>query len=140
MTEEIIEMSIGKIAWRRSLPNGAASHGDDPRRHAGYLQFVSPVSKHRTDRCGGCVENRCRLPVPSAGGPESRRPGFPIESESAVRNEPCGYDIDEGVARQAAGRHADSSRLRGSNEVWDVFTVTHPHVSDRRGNVRFAAK
>lgn len=108
-------------------------------------QFVSPISNKRTDRWGGSVENRCRLPVAICDAiRRSVGPGFPIEIRiSGSECHPGGYDIDEGVAiaRQLDG-HADLIHVSaGSHEVWEVFTVTHPSMFLEDGvNVKYAAE
>ena len=147
MTEEIIEMTINKFAeaavWCRRAGFGMVTiHGGH-----GWLisQFVSPISNTRTDRWGGSIENRCRLPIAICDAVRKAvGPGFPIELRiSGSECHPGGYDIDEGIeiAKQLDG-HADIIHVSaGSHEVWDVFTVTHPSMFLEDGaNVRYAAE
>jgi 2,4-dienoyl-CoA reductase-like NADH-dependent reductase (Old Yellow Enzyme family)/thioredoxin reductase len=147
MTEEIIEMTIKKFAeaaaWCKKAGFGMVTiHGGH-----GWLisQFVSPISNTRTDRWGGSIENRCRLPVAICDAVrQAVGPGFPIEIRiSGSECHPGGYDIDEGIeiAKQLDG-HVDIIHVSaGSHEVWDVFTVTHPSMFLEDGaNVRYAAE
>ncbi|SHI11037.1 2,4-dienoyl-CoA reductase [Sporobacter termitidis DSM 10068] len=147
MTEEIIEMTIDKFAQAAAQAKRCGFGMVTIHGGHGWLisQFVSPISNTRTDRWGGSVESRCRLPVAICQA--VRRavgPGFPIEIRiSGSECHPGGYDIDEGVAiaRQLDG-HADLIHVSaGSHEVWDVFTVTHPSMFLEDGaNVRYAAE
>ena len=147
MTEDIIEKIIEKFAnaaaWAKRCGFGMVTiHGGH-----GWLisQFVSPISNTRTDRWGGSVENRCRLPVAICDAiRKAVGPGFPIEIR--ISGSEChtgGYDIDEGVtiAKQLDG-HADLIHVSaGSHEVWEVFTVTHPSMFLEDGcNVKYAAE
>ena len=147
MTEEHIAMTIEKFAkaaaWCKSAGFGMVTiHGGH-----GWLisQFVSPISNTRTDRWGGSIENRCRLPVAICDAVRKAvGPGFPIEIRiSGSECHPGGYDIDEGIeiAKQLDG-HADIIHVSaGSHEVWDVFTVTHPSMFLEDGaNVKYAAE
>jgi 2,4-dienoyl-CoA reductase-like NADH-dependent reductase (Old Yellow Enzyme family)/thioredoxin reductase len=147
MSEEDIARTIEKfaqaaVAAKRSGFGMVTIHGGH-----GWLisQFVSPISNKRTDRWGGSVENRCRLPVAIADA--IRRavgPGFPIEIRiSGSECHPGGYDIDDGIAiaKQLDG-HVDLIHVSaGSHEVWDVFTITHPSMFLEDGaNVKYAAE
>jgi 2,4-dienoyl-CoA reductase-like NADH-dependent reductase (Old Yellow Enzyme family)/thioredoxin reductase len=147
MTEEIIEKTIKKFAdaaaWAKSCGFGMVTvHGGH-----GWLisQFVSPIHNKRTDRWGGSVENRCRLPVAILDAiRKAVGPGFPIEIR--ISGSEChqgGYDIDEGIAiaKQLDG-HADLIHVSaGDHEVWEVFTVTHPSMFLPDGvNVKYAAE
>jgi 2,4-dienoyl-CoA reductase-like NADH-dependent reductase (Old Yellow Enzyme family) len=146
MTEEIIEETIENFAraaaWVKRCGFGMVTiHGGH-----GWLisQFVSPISNTRTDRWGGSVENRCRLPVAICDAVRKAvGPGFPVEIRiSGSECHPGGYDIDEGVAiaKQLDG-HVDLIHVSaGSHEVMEVFTVTHPSMFLEDGvNVRYAA-
>jgi 2,4-dienoyl-CoA reductase-like NADH-dependent reductase (Old Yellow Enzyme family)/thioredoxin reductase len=147
MTEEHIAMTIEKFAeaaaWCKRAGFGMVTiHGGH-----GWLisQFVSPILNTRTDRWGGSVENRCRLPVAVCDAVRKAvGPGFPIEIRiSGSECHPGGYDIGEGIeiAKQLDG-HADIIHVSaGSHEVWDVFTVTHPSMFLEDGaNVKYAAE
>jgi 2,4-dienoyl-CoA reductase-like NADH-dependent reductase (Old Yellow Enzyme family)/thioredoxin reductase len=147
MTEEIIEMTINKFAEAAAFAKRCGFGMVTIHGGHGWLisQFVSPISNTRTDRWGGSVENRCRLPVAICQAVRKAvGPGFPIEIRiSGSECHPGGYDIDEGVAiaKQLDG-YADLIHVSaGSHEVWDVFTVTHPSMFLPDGaNVRFAAE
>jgi 2,4-dienoyl-CoA reductase-like NADH-dependent reductase (Old Yellow Enzyme family)/thioredoxin reductase len=147
MTEEIIEMTINKFAEAAAFAKRCGFGMVTIHGGHGWLisQFVSPISNTRTDRWGGSVENRCRLPIAICEAVRKAvGPGFPIEIRmSGSECHPGGYDIDEGVAiaKQLDG-HVDIIHVSaGSHEVWDVFTVTHPSMFLADGaNVRFAAE
>jgi 2,4-dienoyl-CoA reductase-like NADH-dependent reductase (Old Yellow Enzyme family)/thioredoxin reductase len=147
MTEEIIEHTIQKFAAAALAAKKAGFGMVTIHGGHGWLlsQFFSPVSNQRTDRWGGSLENRCRLPIAICDAVrEAVGPGFPIEIRiSGSECHPGGYDIDEGIAiaRQLDG-HVDLIHVSaGSHEVWDVFTVTHPSMFLPDGaNVRYAAE
>lgn len=147
MTEEIINMTIEKFAQAAALAKRCGFGMVTIHGGHGWLlsQFVSPISNTRTDRWGGSVENRCRLPVAICDAVRKAvGPGFPIEIRiSGSECHPAGYDIDEGIeiAKQLDG-HVDLIHVSaGSHEVWEVFTVTHPSMFLENGvNVRYAAE
>ncbi|MCL2201812.1 MAG: NAD(P)/FAD-dependent oxidoreductase [Oscillospiraceae bacterium] len=108
-------------------------------------QFISPFINTRTDRWGGSIENRMRLPLAVAGAiRKACGAGFPIEMR--ISGSEChsgGYDIDEGVAiAKMLDGHVDLIHVSaGSHEVEEVFTVTHPSMFLEDGcNVKFAAE
>lgn len=146
-TEEVIERIIEQFAkaavFAKQCGFGMVTlHGGH-----GWLisQFVSPISNTRTDRWGGSIENRCRLPIAICGAiRKAVGPNFPIEMRiSGSECHPGGYDIDEGVAisKQLDG-HVDIIHVSaGSHEVREVFTVTHPSMFLEDGvNVKYAAE
>jgi 2,4-dienoyl-CoA reductase-like NADH-dependent reductase (Old Yellow Enzyme family) len=63
MTEENIQDVITRFATSARLAEKAGFSGAQVHAAHGYLlsQFLSPLSNQRTDRWGGCVENRARL-------------------------------------------------------------------------------
>ena len=147
MTEARIEKTIESFAkaaeWAKKCGFGMVTiHGGH-----GWLisQFVSPFTNLRTDKWGGSVENRCRLPVAICDAVRKAvGPGFPIEIRiSGSECFPGGYDLDEGIAiaKQLDG-HVDLIHVSaGNHEVWDVFTVTHPSMFLEDGvNVKYAAE
>jgi 2,4-dienoyl-CoA reductase-like NADH-dependent reductase (Old Yellow Enzyme family)/thioredoxin reductase len=147
MTEEIIEMTIDKFAKAAALAKRCGFGMVTIHGGHGWLisQFVSPISNTRTDRWGGSIENRCRLPIAICDAIRKEvGPGFPIEIRiSGSECHAAGYAIDEGIeiAKQLDG-HADLIHVSaGSHEVWDVFTITHPSMFLEDGvNVKYAAE
>jgi 2,4-dienoyl-CoA reductase-like NADH-dependent reductase (Old Yellow Enzyme family)/thioredoxin reductase len=147
MTDEILEETIEAFAkaalFARQCGFGMVTiHGGH-----GWLisQFVSPLVNTRTDKWGGSVENRCRLPVAIADAiHKACGRGFPVEIRiSGSECHAAGYGIDEGIAiaRQLDG-HVDLIHVSaGSHEVKEVFTVTHPSMFLEDGvNVKYAAE
>jgi 2,4-dienoyl-CoA reductase (NADPH2) len=65
MTEDDIERTIGDFVRTATLARDAGYEGVEIMGSEGYLitQFVTPRSNRRTDRWGGSIENRCRMPV-----------------------------------------------------------------------------
>ncbi len=147
MTDEIIEETIEAFAnaalFAKQCGFGMVTiHGGH-----GWLisQFVSPFVNTRTDKWGGSVENRCRLPVAIADAIHKKcERGFPVEIRiSGSECHAAGYGIDEGIA--IAGQldgHVDLIHVSaGSHEVREVFTVTHPSMFLEDGvNVKYAAE
>ncbi len=147
MTDEIIEETIEAFAaaalFAKQCGFGMVTiHGGH-----GWLitQFVSPLVNTRTDKWGGSVENRARLPVAIADAIHKKcGQGFPVEIRiSGSECHEAGYGIDEGVAfaKQLDG-HVDLIHVSaGSHEVREVFTVTHPSMFLEDGvNVKYAAE
>ena len=147
MTEEIIELTIRKFAEAAAFAKRCGFGMVTIHGGHGWLisQFVSPITNKRTDRWGGSLENRCRLPIAICDAVRKAvGPGFPVEIRiSGSECHPGGYDIDEGVAiaKQLDG-HVDLIHVSaGDHEVWDVFTVTHPSMFLADGaNVKYAAE
>lgn len=141
MTEEIIQETIDDFVrgakYAKSVGFGMVTvHGGH-----GWLihQFMSPTSNQRTDRWGGSLENRLRLPREICKAIKKEVPGMVVELRiSGFEGTPDGYDIDEGI-RLAAG-------LDGYPDILHIsagssgFTVTHPSMFQPDGmNVRLAA-
>ena len=78
MTEEIIERTIESFAQAAVLAKQSGFGMVTVHGGHGWLisQFVSPFSNTRTDRWGGSVENRCRLPVAICDAIKSCGAGF----------------------------------------------------------------
>jgi 2,4-dienoyl-CoA reductase-like NADH-dependent reductase (Old Yellow Enzyme family)/thioredoxin reductase len=146
MPEEVIEATIERYAaaaaFFKSCGFGMVTvhmgHG------WGLSQFLSSKVNTRTDRWGGTLENRCRMPVAILDAIRKRvGPGFPIEVRiSGSEVTPRGYDLDEGIAiaKQLDG-HCDLLHVSaGHHEYAEVFCVTHPSVfSEDSCNVGYAA-
>ncbi len=146
MPEEVIEATIARFAdgaaFLKSCGFGMVTvhmgHG------WGLSQWLSSKVNTRTDKWGGSVENRCRMPIAVLDAIRKRvGPGFPIEVRiSGSEVTPEGYDLDEGIAiaKQLDG-HCDLLHVSaGHHENPDVFCVTHPSIfSEDSCNVGFAA-
>jgi NADPH-dependent 2,4-dienoyl-CoA reductase/sulfur reductase-like enzyme len=147
MTEEMIEEAIEAFAsaalFAKECGFGMVTvHGG----HGWFIsQFISPYVNKRTDRWGGGIENRARLPVAIADAIHKKcGKNYPVEMRiSGSECHAAGYDIDEGIAlaKQLDG-HVDLIHVSaGSHEVREVFAVTHPSMFLADGaNVRFAAE
>jgi len=146
MPEELIEATIARFAdaaaFFKSCGFGMVTvhmgHG------WGLSQFLSSKVNVRTDRWGGSLENRCRMPIAVLDAIRKRvGPGFPIEVRiSGSEVTPKGYDLDEGIAiaKQLDG-HCDLLHVSaGHHEQPEVFCVTHPSIfSEDSCNVGYAA-
>jgi len=146
MPEEIIEYTVRRFAdaaaFLKSCGFGMVTvhmgHG------WGLSQFLSSKVNTRTDRWGGSLENRCRMPIAVLDAiRKAVGPGFPIEVRlSGSEETPLGYDLEEGIAiaKQLDG-HCDLLHVSaGHHERPEVFCVTHPSIfSEDSCNVRFAA-
>ncbi|MDR0817972.1 MAG: NAD(P)/FAD-dependent oxidoreductase [Oscillospiraceae bacterium] len=141
--EDVIKCFADAAAFAKRCGFGMVTiHGGH-----GWLisQFVSPVSNTRTDKWGGSVENRCRLPVAILDAiRKAVGPKFPIEIRiSGSECHPRGYDVGVGIeiAKQLDG-HCDLIHVSaGDHEVAEVFTVTHPSMFLEDGvNVKYAAE
>nr|NLI50194.1 NADH:flavin oxidoreductase/NADH oxidase [Propionibacterium sp.] len=108
---------IGAVvrAFASAARRAAEADVDVVEVHAahGYLlhQFLSPLSNQRTDRYGGSLENRLRLPLEVA---EAVRAGWPDDRPLFVRLSatdwlPGGWDLDQScvLARELAARGVD---------------------------------
>jgi NADPH-dependent 2,4-dienoyl-CoA reductase/sulfur reductase-like enzyme len=141
MTEEIIEETINDFVagarYAKSAGFGMVTiHGG----HGWLLhQFMSPITNKRTDRWGGSMENRIRLPREICKAIKRNVPGIVVELRiSGFEGMDDGYDIDEGV-RMAQGLDGYPDILHVSAGS-SAFTVTHPSMFDPDGvNVRLAA-
>lgn len=94
----------------------------------GYLlhQFLSPLSNHRTDRFGGSLENRMRMPLACFA---AARAAFPEDRPVTVRVSATdwiegGWDLDQTVAFAEALKalgcdaiHVSSGGLRGDQKL-----------------------
>ena len=146
MPEEIIERTIGRFAdaaaFFKSCGFGMITihmgHG------WGLSQFLSSKVNTRTDKWGGSLENRCRMPLAVLEAVRKRvGPAFPIEVRlSGSEVTPNGYDLDEGIsiAKMLDG-HCDLLHISaGHHERPEVFCVTHPSIfSEDSCNVQYAA-
>ncbi|MEX5296401.1 NADPH-dependent 2,4-dienoyl-CoA reductase [Kocuria sp. CPCC 205268] len=65
LTAEEIERTVEDFARTAALAREAGYDGVEVMGSEGYLinEFVAAETNHRTDRWGGCFENRMRLPV-----------------------------------------------------------------------------
>ena len=117
--------------------------------HGGHgwllAQFMSSKVNTRTDKWGGSLENRMRLPlavieaIRKAVGPK-----FPIEFRmSGSECNSVGYDIDEGIelAKALDGKVDLIHVSAGNHEVLESMCITHPSMFlDDGCNARFAAE
>lgn len=146
MPEEMIEYTIGRYADTAAFMKACGfgmvtvhmGHG------WGLSQFLSSKVNTRTDRWGGTLENRCRLPIAVLDAIRKRvGPGFPIEVRlSGSEVTPMGYDLDEGIAiAKMLDGHCDLLHVSaGHHERPEVFCVTHPSIfSADSCNVGYAA-
>ncbi len=133
MTEEIIEETIDDFVrgaqYAQSVGFGMVTiHGG----HGWMIhQFMSPTSNTRTDRWGGSLENRLRLPREICKAIKKRVPGMVVELRiSGYEGTPDGYDLAEGI-RMAEG-------LDGYPHILHIsagssgFTVTPPKSEAKR--------
>ncbi len=147
MTPDIMKRTIRKhadaAAFAKQCGFGMITlHGGH-----GWLmhQFMSPTINTRTDKYGGCFENRIRFPLEIIDAVrEAVGPGFPIEIR--ISGSECyegGYGIDYGVeiAKALDGKVDLIHVSAGSHEDPRVFTVTHPSMFLEDGvNVKYAAE
>ena len=100
MTEEVIEHIIGKYAAVAAFVKQCGFGMINLHGGHGWLmtQFMDPHNT-RTDRWGGSLENRMRLPLAIVEAVrKSVGPNFPIEFRmSGDELIPGGYDLDEAV-------------------------------------------
>ena len=147
MPEEIIEKTIVKYAeaayYAMTCGCGMVMvHGG----HGWFLsQFMSPKRNKRTDKWGGSLENRMRLPLAIIEAIRKKcGPGFPIEFRmSGSECNPDGYDIDEGIriARMLDQKVDLLHVSAGNHEIFEIFYVTHPSMFMEDGcNVKYAAE
>jgi len=143
LLEEVIKCYANAAAFAKRCGFGMVTvHGGH-----GWLisQFVSPIHNTRTDKWGGSVENRCRLPIAILDAIRKEvGPRFPIEIRlSGSECHANGYGLDVGIeiAKQLDG-HCDLLHISaGDHEVPEVFTVTHPSMFLEDGaNVKYAAE
>ncbi len=147
MTPDIMKRTIRKhadaAAFAKQCGFGMITlHGGH-----GWLmhQFMSPTINTRTDKYGGCFENRIRFPLEIIDAVrEAVGPSFPIEIR--ISGSECyegGYGIDYGVeiAKALDGKVDLIHVSAGSHEDPRVFTVTHPSMFLEDGvNVKYAAE
>ena len=147
MTEEQIEAMIQRYADGAAFAvqcgyNHLLIHGG----HGWEIhQFMSPTSNHRTDRWGGSLENRMRLPlaiIDAIRKEVGRR--VPIEFRmSGAEFIPNGYSLDEGVAMaQLLDGKVDLIHVSaGHHEVTEGMMHTHPTLFMPDGvNLNLAAE
>lgn len=144
LTEAMIDSIVTAYGDTASLAKRAGFEMVMVHGGHGWLinQFLSPYFNRRTDRYGGCLENRIRLArevlasVRRAVGPR-----FPIEFRmSGSELFDGGYDLDEGV-RIAELLAAQVDLLHVSAGTYQRgFSVTHPSMFRPHGcNVHLAA-
>ena len=147
MPEDIIEETIEQ--WGRAAGFAKKVGFGMVMLHAGHgwmlHQWMSSISNTRTDKWGGSLENRMRLPV--AVLQSIRRhvgPDYPIEVRiSGSEAYDGGYGIDEGIKfAKAFEPYIDLIHIStGVYDVDEVFTVTHPSMFlDEGVNVHYAAE
>ncbi len=108
-------------------------------------QFISDRTNKRTDRWGGSLENRMRLPLAIIEDIRKKcGKDFPIEFRmSGSECNPAGYDLDEGIkiAKALDGKVDLLHVSAGNHEIFDVFFITHPSMFHEDGcNVKYAAE
>ena len=104
--------------------------------HGGHgwmlAQFMSSKINTRTDKWGGSLENRMRLPLAVVDAVRKAvGPGFPIEYRmSGSECNAAGYDLDEGVelARALDGKVDLIHVSAGNHEVMESMCITHPSM------------
>ena len=106
-------------------------------------QFLSPLFNHRTDECGGSLENRCRLAIRVLKAVrEAVGPFFPIEFRlSGSEFVDDGYGLDEGVRiAQQIEPYIDLLHV-SAGTYQKTFGITHPSMFEEHGrNVFLAAE
>ena len=146
MTEEVIEHIIGKYAAVAAFVKQCGFGMINLHGGHGWLmtQFMDPHNT-RTDRWGGSLENRMRLPLAIVEAVrKSVGPNFPIEFRmSGDELIPGGYDLDEAVqmAKMLDGKIDLFNISVGHHEVDSACCVTHPSMFLPDGcNVKYAAE
>lgn len=115
-------------------------------------QFFSPTTNRRTDKWGGCAENRARLAVEVCDAIHNKcGAGFPIEMRISVTEWEDGYDVPEGVeyAKQldghadiihcSAGLHGrtkDGNALRWAPSMYDSEGPFVPYAAEVKKHVK----
>ena len=141
--EQVIESYANAAAYAKFCGFGMVLvHGG----HGWFLsQFISPKINTRTDRWGGSLENRMRLPLAICDRIKQKcGRNFPIEFRMSG-DETCekGYDFEEGKRiAQALDGHVDLLHVStGNHEDHDAFVETHPDMFHAHGcNVHYAAE
>ena len=141
MTEEILAETIDDFVAGARYAKKAGFGMVTIHGGHGWLihQFLSPGTNTRTDRWGGSVENRLRLPREICRAIKKAVPGLVVELRiSGAEGTPDGYDIDEGIRiAQGLDGYPDILHVSAGSSA---FTVTHPSMFDPDGvNVRYAA-
>ena len=139
---ETIDAFVKAAQWAKWVGFGMVTiHGG----HGWLLgQFMSPVMNTRTDRWGGSLENRVRLPREICKAIR-KACGRDLVIEMRISGAECtedGYDIDAGVeiAKGLDGYPDIIHVSAGHGQFDDVFTVTHPGMFQPDGvNVKYAA-
>ncbi|MBR6230365.1 MAG: FAD-dependent oxidoreductase [Lachnospiraceae bacterium] len=145
MTEDIIEHIIKKYALVAAFvrQNGFGMINI----HAGHgwllTQFMDPGNT-RTDKWGGSLENRMRLPLAVVDAVRKAvGPAFPIEFRfSADELIPGGYGLDQAIemAKMLDGKVDLFNVSVGHHETDSASCVTHPSMFLEDGcNVKYAA-
>jgi 2,4-dienoyl-CoA reductase-like NADH-dependent reductase (Old Yellow Enzyme family)/thioredoxin reductase len=149
--EEMTEEQIYAVAdaFAKGAQVAKAAGFDMVMIHAGHgwllHQFISPVTNHRTDKWGGSLENRMRLPllvvekVRQAVGPR-----FPIDiriSGTEYAPEIGGYDLDTGVeiAKALDGKVDLIHVSAGTNQTEHGLVMMHPMCFQNQGHNGYLA-
>jgi len=134
MTEEQIEEAIEAFANAAAFAKRCGFGMVMVHGGHGWLlsQFMSPLINTRTDRWGGSLENRMRLPIEVCKRIKAKcGNGYPVEFRMSVTEaNPDGYGVDDGVEMAVAlDGHVDLIHCStGNHEVRDAFVVTHPSM------------
>lgn len=134
MSEEMIWDIIGKYASAAEFAKHCGFNMITIHAGHGWLpaQFMAPMMNTRTDKWGGCFENRMRLPIEIAKAVRKAvGEDMPIEfrfSGSEVVKE--GFGLDEGVKiAQAMDGYVDIIHVSaGTHEVPRSWPVVHPSM------------
>ena len=148
MPEEVILETIEKYAEAAKRVKQAGFgmvlvHGG----HGWLLnQMMSPIINTRTDKWGGSLENRMRMPIAICDRiKEVCGKDFLIDFRFSVADvmNPGGYTVEDGVkmAQQIDG-HVDLIHCSvGNHEVEESFVVVHPSMFLEEGcNLKYAAE
>ena len=147
MPEEVILETIEKFAAAALRAKQAGFgmvlvHGG----HGWLLnQFMSPVLNTRTDKWGGSLENRMRLPIAVCDRiKEVCGKDFLIDFRFSVNElNPAGYSTQDGVdMAQMIDGHTDLIHCSvGNHEVVESFVVMHPSMFLKDAcNLEYAAQ
>lgn len=116
----------------------------------GYLiqQFLSPVTNHRTDEYGGCLENRMRFLLNILNGIKTRcGKDFPVivrlsadECYSYIGHPEKGYNLDEGVKMAKIIEQNGADAIDVSSAGYDTFNYWLEPVSFKPGWRKYMAQ
>ena len=146
MPEELIEEIIGAFGAAAAFAKSAGFGMVTVHGGHGWLlpQFMSSKVNTRTDKWGGSLENRMRMPLAVV---ESIRkavgPNFPIEFRMSG-SECCdiGYDLDEGIeiAKALDGKVDIIHVSAGHHEDINGTVITHPGMFSEDGCNAYLAR